>query len=191
MGTIRKVAVAAVVAVLMATPGTGFASSRAHSQGGAGYVGTVGGSRAFVAIVVRDGHITAYVCDSKRIARWFKGTARGGRATLTSGGFVLRVKIGPRRTSGSVRFPGNAGLAHGFTADRDAGAAGLYRGVKRLAGKRYLGGWIILPDGRQRGEVVSGSSDVASPTLNPNDPTVDVKRGKKRPLIIIIAILIG
>ncbi len=70
-------------------------------------------------------------------------------------------------------------------------AAGLYRGSKTVAGKRYLGGWIVLPDGRQRGEVLSGMTDVASPPLDPNNPTVQIKRGKKKPLIVIIAILIG
>ena len=191
MRPIRKLTAAMLLPVVIAVPGACLAASRAHSRHGTGYVGTVRDTRAFIAVVVRRSHVIAYVCDSRRIAQWFKGTVHAGKARLTSDGYVLRVTIGPRRTTGSVRFPGMANVRHGFTAARATKPAGLYRGVKKVAGKRYVGGWVILPDGRQRGEVVSNSTDVANPILNPDNPTVDVKRGKKRPLIIIIAILIG
>ncbi len=158
----------------------------------AGYVGTVSGSRAFVAVVVNGGSVTAYVCDSHSVARWFRGTVHGGRATLesTTGDSVLAVTVAQRRATGTVRL---AGVTHSFSATPDDGEAGLYRGTRTAAGQRYLGGWIILPDGRQRGAVVSGSTVVASPTLNPNDLTVDVKPKDmpKHVVIAIIAILIG
>jgi serine/threonine-protein kinase len=175
----------------IALVGSGFAAAQPQAPARASYVGKVTGTRAFVAVVVRDSRVTAYVCDSRKIAHWFSGSVRGGKATLVSRGYVLRITVGSRRTTGSVSFPGAAGVAHGFSAAKSARPAGLYRGAKTVGGRRYLGGWIILPDGRQRGEVISGSTDVASPTLNPDDPTVDVKKGKKRPLIIIIVILIG
>lgn len=182
MRAIQKAAVAVLLTVLVAAPQVASASSRAYTAGHSSFVGSVRGTDAFVAIVVRGSHVTAYVCDSKRIAQWFTGSALAGSSTLTSkDGYVLRITIGSRQISGSLRLLGPAGVVHRFVAARDEKPGGLYRGEKSVAGKRYVGGWIILPDGRQRGEVVSGSTDIASPTLDPNDPTVQIKRGKKRP----------
>jgi hypothetical protein len=195
MRTIHRAAVPVLLAVLlMAMLGAVSASSPARAAGRVGYVGTVSGTRAFVAVVVRGSSVIAYVCDSRKIAQWFKGTARSGRSTLTStGGYVLHVTIGHGRATGSVRFPGSAGAVHRFAAATAEKPAGLYRGVKTVAGTRYLGGWIILPNGRQRGEVTSGSTDVASPTLNTDMPTVPVSTRVKQKtvVIVIIAILIG
>jgi hypothetical protein len=192
MRAIQTAAVAALLAILIAVPQAVSASARGSASHGSSFVGSVRGTNAFVAIVVRGPHVTAYVCDSKRIAQWFTGDGHAGRSTLTSkDGYVLRITMGRRQVTGSFRLPGPAGVVHRFVAARQTRPAGLYRGERSVAGKRYVGGWIILPDGRQRGEVVSGSTDIASPTLDPNDPTVDIKRGKKRPLIVIIAILIG
>lgn len=185
----HRAALAALIAMLMAAPAVASASARA---GRVSYAGTVRGTHAFVAVVTRGSRVTAYVCDSKTIAQWFKGSLKAGKATLTSsGGYVLRVTIGNGKANGSLRVPGAGGAVHRFSSADDTKPAGLYRGVKTVAGKQYVGGWIILPDGRQRGEVVTGATEVASPTLDPSDPTVDIKKGKKRPLIVIIAILIG
>lgn len=193
MRIIHTVAAAVLLTLVMAVPAA--ASSRSNAASETGYVGTVSGTHAFVAVVVRGSRVTAYVCDSRKLAQWFKGTAPARKSTLTSsGGYVLRIAIGHGRATGSLRFPGTAGVVHRFAAARDAKPAGLYRGVKTVAGRRYLGGWIILPDGRQRGEVVSGLADVASPTLNPDNPTVTVDKPAKKGgvvFIVITAILIG
>ncbi len=194
MRVIHRVAVPVLLAVLIAAPSAVLASSPARGTAGADYVGTVGSTRAFVAVVVRGSSVIAYVCDSGKVAQWFKGTARAGKATLTSSrGYVLRVAIGSGRATGSIRFRGRAGLVHRFVAARAAKPAGLYRGVKTVGGRSYLGGWIILPDGHQRGEVISGTTNVASPTLTPGAPTAfDAKQVKhKTVVIVIIAILIG
>lgn len=192
MRTVHKAAVAMLLTVMAAVPSAASAAVRPAVPAHAGYVGTVAGTNAFFAVVVRGSSVAAYLCDSRKVAQWFKGTARAGNVSLTSsGGYVLRITIANRRVTGSVRFPGTAGAVHRVVAARDAKPAGLYRGVTTVAGVRYLGGWIILPDGRQRGEVVSRSTDVASPTLDPSMPTALVKPGKKKPLIVIIAILIG
>jgi hypothetical protein len=189
MRIIRSAALAALIAMLLAGPAASSASARA---GPVGYIGTVRGTHAFVAIVTHGSRVTAYVCDSKTIAQWFKGFLKAGNATLTSSdGYVLRVTIGNGKANGSLHVPGARGNVHRFSSVQGTKPTGLYRGVTTVAGKRYVGGWIILPDGRQRGEVITGATDVASPTLDPSNPTVDVKKGKKRPLIVIIAILIG
>ena len=189
MRIILRAALAALIATLLAGLAASSALARARSVG---YVGTVRGTHAFVAVVTHGSHVTAYVCDSKKIAQWFTGSVKAGKAILTSsGGYVLRVTVANGKATGSVQLPGARRAVHRFRSTQDAKSAGLYRGVKTVAGKRYVGGWIVLPDGRQRGEVLTGATDVASPILDPSHPTVDVKKGKKRPLIVIIAILIG
>ena len=179
---------------MIGAPG-GAAASREASIGG--YVGTVSGTRAFVAVVERGSRVTAYVCDSGRIAQWFDGTVSAGRSKITSrGGYVLEVRFGNGSATGSVRFPGQAGALHQFTAAGAARPAGLWRGSKTVDGKTFVGGWIILPDGRQRGEILLGSTDVGNPILNADDPKVPVSDPKAPPkcacaVIAIIAVLIG
>ena len=189
MRAMNKAAVATVLtALVVASP----AAAASHAAGARGFVGSISGTSAFVAVVVHASHVTAYACDSKKIAQWFQGDVHAGSATLTSkSGYVLRIRVGRRQVNGSLRAPGQTGAVHRVHAARDNKPAGLYRGETRVAGRKYLGGWIILPDGRQRGEVISGTTKIASPPLAPNDPTVEIKRGKKKPLIVIIAILIG
>ena len=182
----------ALLALLIGVPGSAAASRQAHIAGHAGYVGTVSGTRAFVAVVERGSRVTAYVCDSGRIAQWFEGTVSAGRSKITSrGGYVLQVSFGHGPATGSLRFPGKAGALHHFTAASDARPAGLWRGSKTVDGKTFVGGWIILPDGRQRGEILSGSTDVGSPILHADDPKVPVSDQKVGVVIAIIAILIG
>jgi hypothetical protein len=188
----------ALLALLSGVPGSSAAASQqAHIAGHAGYVGTVSGTRAFVAVVERGSRVTAYVCDSGRIAQWFEGTvSAAGRSKITSRrGYVLQVTFGHGRATGSLRFPGKAGALHHFTAASDARPAGLRRGSTTVDGKTLVGGWIILPDGRQRGEILSGSTDVGSPILNADDPKVPVSDPKTPGchcvVIAIIAILIG
>ena len=189
MRIILRAALAALIAMLLAGLA---ASSVVARERRVGYVGTVHGTDAFVAVVTHGSHVTAYVCDSKKIAQWFTGSLTAGTTILTSsGGYVLRVAIANGKANGSLQLPGARRAVHRFRLAQDSKSAGLYRGVKTFAGKRYVGGWIVLPDGRQRGEVINGATDVASPILDTSHPTVDVKKGKKRPLIVIIAILIG
>jgi hypothetical protein len=139
----------------------------------------VKGTDAFVAVVVfakatgGKHAVLAYVCDSKRIGEWFRGSTAAGRFRLaSSGGVRLDVTATKTRASGTVTLAD--GSRHAFSAPAAKKPAGLYRGEKTVKGKRYLGGWIILPDGRQRGQVRSGSTILASPMLSPTKLMVDV-----------------
>ena len=119
--------------------------------------------------------VLAYLCDSKKIAEWFHGTTSGAGFSLTSsGGSRLAVTVTQGRAAGSFTSPGSYGASHAFAAAAAKRPAGLYRGEKTKDGKHYLGGWIVLPDGRQRGAVKSGSTILASPTLTPTKTSVDV-----------------
>ena len=64
------------------------------------WVGTVKGTDAFVAVVVfakatgGKHAVLAYVCDSKKIAEWFRGsTSDGGFSLTSSGGYRLAVTV--------------------------------------------------------------------------------------------------
>ena len=48
------------------------------------YIGTVSGTKAFAAIVVRRGVGIAYVCDGKKISVWLKGKFSHGKVHLAS-----------------------------------------------------------------------------------------------------------
>ncbi len=187
-----KRAAAGILALGLVTPVGALAARPSRPAVHAGYVGTVSGTNAFVGVVAGGGRVTAYVCDSHSVAQWFTGPLRAGRATLRSNsGSVLAVTVGHGEALGTVRL---SGATHSFSATPDGGKVGLYRGTKTVAGRRYLGGWIILRDQRQRGAVVSDTAVVASPPLNPDSPTVDVKPKDPPPkhvVIVIIAILIG
>jgi hypothetical protein len=195
MRVIRTVIAAALLALLIGVPGSAAALPQGQVAGHAGYVGTVSGTRAFVAVVEHGSRVTAYVCNSGSIAQWFNGAVSARRSKITSrGGYVLEVRFGDGRATGSLRFPGRAGTLHHFTAGSDVRPAGLWRGSKTVGGKTFVGGWIILPDGRQRGEILSGSTDVGSPILHTDDPKAPVstqKSGGHIVVIAIIAILIG
>jgi len=57
---IRRASAVALLALLIGVPGSSAAASQqAHIAGHAGYVGTVSGTRAFVAVVERGSRVTA------------------------------------------------------------------------------------------------------------------------------------
>ena len=180
--------VAAVAALSNGGEGPFFGPGSAKAGlAGAGitYVGAVRGTNAFVGIVVRPSGVLAYVCDSKNVAAWLSGS-RG--SALTGHGYRLTETVDGSNARGTVSFPD--GSTHAFVASRASRPAGLWRGVVTQAGVRYVGGWILRPDGSQRGAVIGDGTTVDTPTLDPANPDVKTKP-KKKPLIVIIAILIA
>lgn len=168
-----------------------------RSASSTGYAGTVAGTNAFIGLAAGPSGLTAYVCDSSGIAEWFRGAA--GATTATSAhGYKLHLSVAGGKVTGTLSFPGVGGAVHSFSAAHVAAPAGLYRGTKTVTGRKYVGGWILLPDGRQRGAVTAGGTVVASSALNPASPVVhfEDKTPPKDPktgtvVIAIIAILIG
>jgi hypothetical protein len=127
----------------------------------------VEGTDAFIAVVVdKQNHALAYVCDgeegaSAEVARWFRGAvADDGSLDLRSdGGEHLVAEVSESGTEGTLAFPGGEE------------PAGLYRAEETVDGTEYVGGWILLEGGEQRGAVknrssgfVSGNVDLASPS---------------------------
>ena len=133
-----------------------------------GYVGRVAGTKAFVGVVVRGSRVTAYVCDGRKLARWFEGTLRGERARLRgrSGGRLTLKVVSARRARGVLRLPGRKRLR--FAASAARGRAGLFRDERTVTRsgrpRRALTGWVRLNNGRVRGATATSRYRIEQPS---------------------------
>ena len=122
------------------------------------FAAALDGSDAFVGVVLDQGagRLLAYVCDGESVAAWFTGTAAAdGSLSLTSAGGARQTgRVDGSRLSGTVVLPG---AAHSFSSTSVTEPAGLYRTKGEVRGEPAVGGWIVLPDGTQRGAVVTSS----------------------------------
>ncbi|GAA2420218.1 hypothetical protein GCM10010191_34310 [Actinomadura vinacea] len=141
--------------------------------GTATYAGRARGSRAVVALAVRNGSAVAYICDGRRLELWLYG------------------RIHPE---GLVRLQGPKGIVTGsiqgdtlivaagldeenllaFRAPAVKAPSGLYRAVSTVRGARLVGGWIVLPGGDQVGIVDLGRDRRPAPALDPAAGAVTV-----------------
>jgi hypothetical protein len=135
------------------------------------YVGQVGGTEAFVGIVIRGKAVTAYVCDGRKLARWFDGRLTGRRVRLHSpSGGRIALRIGrDGRARGVLRQAGRT--SRRFVAVAARGRAGLFRSDRAVTtpsgGRtRALTGWVRLNDGRVRGATVSDPYRIERPTAD-------------------------
>jgi hypothetical protein len=132
-----------------------------------GWVGRVAGTPAFVGLVAGRGTATAYVCDGRRIARWYAGALHGRRATLRDArGRRLTVRFTGRRAVGRVRLAGRGAVR--FAAVRARGRAGVFRRerAERSAGGAHgqvVEGWVRLNDGRTKGLAARSALRVRRP----------------------------
>lgn len=151
------------------------------------FVGKVEGTDAYLALVSDGKRVLGYVCDSKRISTWIAvASVRDGKAKLNSrrADALGEATFSADGVSGELTVGGER---RSFSAQPASGEAGLYRAahVKRRDNKLSEGeveaGWVVLPDGSQRGGVggVSGSTtgDVhikPAPRLAPNATNVNL-----------------
>ena len=140
------------------------------------YIGTVPGTKAFAAIVVRRGVGVAYVCDGKKISVWLKGKFSHGKVHLASkAGDTLDGTFGHATLDLTTRKP--LTVKTKFSPFDDA--AHLFTAKDTVDGTLWVGGWITLLDGRQRGSLKTGGGRVfASPTkVTPTTTSVAVPGG--------------
>jgi hypothetical protein len=115
-------------------------------------VGTVDGTRAFIAVSFDGRRVRVYVCDGTRkrratISQWL--TARwDGRTPIALARNGIEVQLDPAAADGRItgRLTGFSG-PHPFTVEPAVGPAGLYDG--KDDGLRST--WIVLGDGSLRG----------------------------------------
>jgi hypothetical protein len=144
------------------------------------WAGKVGGTGTTLAIAVRNGTAVAYLCDGDRIEAWMRGTAIGSLLTMTA------VK-GNGRLTGTLRGDRASGRVTAAAKDRafDIGAvskpSGLYRATANVRGAAVVGGWIVLPNGRQVGLATVAGKPVRPSPLNLATGTAVVDGGTVRP----------
>jgi serine/threonine-protein kinase len=140
------------------------------------YIGTVRGTNAFAAIVVRRGVGIAYVCDGKKISVWLKGKFSHGKVHLASkAGDTLDGTFGHATLDLTNRKPLTVKTKYSPFDDK----AHLFIGKDTIDGTTWAGGWITLLDGRQRGSLKTGAGRIfASPTkVTPTTTSVTVPGG--------------
>jgi len=121
------------------------------------YLGTVPGTQAFLGIVLTGQEARAYVCDGTptrlgTLGDWFRGQVHNGTLDATNqGGVHLHAQITVQEARGTLTLADGHTLP--FTAPfvSDISQAGVYEGTALLNGQSYHAGWVVLPDGEQRG----------------------------------------
>ncbi|MDX2852923.1 hypothetical protein PV342_31625 [Streptomyces sp. PA03-3a] len=140
----------------------------------ADYAGRTGDGAAGVAIALReDGKAVAYVCDGRAKEAWLRGDVGddGGMRLTGDRGALLEGTLEGGRVTGEVRL---TGLEQPFTARHAVKPSGLYRAAAAVRGARVVGGWIVLPNGKQVGIVSRDGEPSAAPAIDPATGAVTV-----------------
>jgi hypothetical protein len=174
------------------------------------FVGRVPGSNAYIAILKDGRQIGGYVCDNGSGSRWLKSSRlRDGRAPLragTTGERMGSVRIAGRQATGTIEVRGRKRRFRATRVrERDAG---FHVAIAKQPNRLLVGGWILLPDGTQRGAVsrlntatLEPLDAVRAPRLDPDASTIQIGGDTDLPpvdaepqqlvVIAIIAVLIA
>ena len=130
------------------------------------FVGQVQNSDIFIAIVITNNEILAYVCDGVEVAEWFRGSMpeSGWLELISKKGWKLQASMSRSSAIGSLVMENSKPMA--FLALPAEGKAGLYRASSTKDGIKYVGGWIVNANGDQRGAVIGGGTFQAEATLD-------------------------
>ena len=112
------------------------------------------GPTPFVGIVTTTDKALAYICDGEGLAQWYRGSLQAGglfEARSTTQKSRITAQVTGRSVVGAITLEDGRVLQ--FRAIPGEGPAGLYRSDDRINDVRYLGGWVVLPNGEQRGAV--------------------------------------
>jgi hypothetical protein len=116
-------------------------------------------SNPFVAVVTTQDKAIAYICDGGVLAEWFRADLKPGglfeaRSTSKKSGMTAQVNAG--FVVGAITL--ETGKVIPFRAKPADGTAGLYRSDDSINNQHFLGGWVVLPNGEQRGAVIGSGS---------------------------------
>ncbi len=109
--------------------------------------------------------VVVYLCDGAGVSTWLFGEAIGESVVIEDGDTVVDLSLTDEDVYGVLEQAGEAPRV--LVLELATGDAGLYRAVETIGGDDYVGGWIVLNDGRQRGAIVLDGSVVDNPTLDP------------------------
>jgi hypothetical protein len=119
--------------------------------------------------------LIVYLCDGAEVSTWLFGEAVGGSTILETTDARIEVLLGHESVVGVVERTGAAPTT--FVAELATTDAGLFRAVETFDGQEYVGGWIVLDDGRQRGALTLGGVVVENPTLDPSTGEAETSLG--------------
>ncbi|MER8008612.1 hypothetical protein [Streptomyces sp. NPDC094149] len=138
------------------------------------YTGRTDDDSSAVAVSLRGGKAIAYFCDGHNIESWLKGEVRGAGGMRLTGEHGARLN-GTLKGGGKLTGTADVGGGHyTFTLARAKKPSGLYRANSQVAGARIVGGWIVLPSGRQVGLVTRDGKPSAAPAIDPRTGAVTV-----------------
>jgi hypothetical protein len=130
------------------------------------YAGSIGGG-SFLAIATKNGSAIAYLCNGKRLEAWLRGTAAGGKLSLTGKQASLTGTYNTAtRTATAAGSVIAGGITWKFTIRAVTAPSGLYRATARVRNAQLVGGWIVLADGRQVGIVSLDGVPAGAPALD-------------------------
>jgi serine/threonine-protein kinase len=144
------------------------------------WAGKVASTGTTLAIAITNGTAVAYLCDGGKIEAWMRGDAIGGLLSLKAvkGSGRLTGTLDGNRARGRVT---EASQERGFDITAVAKPSGLYRATANLRGAAVVGGWIVLPGGRQVGLATVGGTPVRPSTLDLATGTATVSGMAVRP----------
>lgn len=119
--------------------------------------------------------LVVYLCDGADVSTWLFEEAIGDTAVLEDADTRVEMSLDAESLTGVVERAGEA--PQEFVAEFATGDAGLYRAVETIDGQDYVGGWIILNDGRQRGAIVLDGEVIENPTLDPTTGEAETSVG--------------
>lgn len=96
--------------------------------------------------------VAAYLCDGEDVVVWLTGDIRDGQGILTAGDTRVEIERMADRVSGTAVVSG--GEPETFVAAEGERIAGFYEARASVDDTRYLGRWIVLADGSQRGWIM-------------------------------------
>jgi hypothetical protein len=108
--------------------------------------------------------LIVYLCDGADISTWIFGETTGDSVILEAGDTRVALSLGEDSVTGEVEQAGAAPQA--FIAEFAVEDAGVFRAVETVDGQDYVGGWVVLNDGRQRGALTLGGAVLENPTLD-------------------------
>ena len=164
-----------VAAAVVFSAGPGSSVARAAT-----FVGRVQGSNAYIAVLKDGRRIGGYLCDNGSISRWIEYHGlRNGVAPLragTTGERLGSVRVAGRSATGTVVIDGQKRrFRAALTREADGG---LHFAIGKQPGRLLVAGWILLPDGSQRGAVSRVNTQTLSPLASTSAPRLDPKASK-------------
>jgi len=137
-------------------------STPSQFPGQAKYTGYTDGNHAAIAVTVRGGKVSAYLCDGKAVEGWYQGSATGGTVEAKGRGTnALSGTLSGTKLSGTVSAGGKSWT---YSAAPAAAPAGLYRS-KATTGTT---GWIKDSSGKVTGLRNAGGRVEPAPPLDPS-----------------------